>query len=809
MLYKKFFFICCMVFSFSVSATKIQHIKRVSICGIKNISKNSILRTLQSNFLKKRSVMDVSNLILCLRNTNRFIKINTTTVNDTLILSVQEFPTINKISYVGVNHIKNKNINVMLKKFNLIEKGFFCRVNCNSFFSILKKKYENKGYLNAKFRLIIIRRTNNTVNLKIIVDEGIPSVISRIDMNDEKNFFKKKIFTDLSISKTNLLWNFFSIHQYNSIKFKNLLRELHSFYIRNGYLDFKIKSVQKYCSTDKKNIVIKINIYTGLQYYIKHVCLHECDKLYNYSIINQVQKKLSHSLYCESTLYQAKMYFKHIYLPLGISNTRFFFHSEINKNNHSVCLYVGVDVLKPCIINNVYFSRNSNISSKFINCYTNHSKHDFFNENYIIKSCKNLFKTGLFNRIQVYVKQHANNSNKIDIFYSFKVSTNTRTFNVSTNYGKDRGLLLQLLLLDKNLIGTGSELYVRILKNFADTDVKIHVLKPVGFLKNFFLKSDMFYNFVHKRYFFAHKYIDKLFGFSSSLYTSNLKHKKFSVSFEYEKIKIMCKTPYITLYQYFSSLSEKLRLKPNISDFFVNDFFIKYIFDFNNIKEKDFLKKGCHVKLIGKFTLPFSDNFYHKLFFNVNQYVSLKNIYNSILHNFLEFGTGFTSGKYVFPFYENYKFYNKKTKSGFQDNSIGPTAVYYEHKNDLVDGQEHQSSLNLFPSTKHIGGNILVHANTELLFPNIHIVKKIFNMFQAGLFLDAVNIWDTSKNNTIPLYLISNENNIKNSDSAHISIGAFIRWMSFFGPITFYASAPLHPYNAPNNCLDEYGMNFS
>ncbi|VFP77727.1 outer membrane protein assembly factor BamA [Buchnera aphidicola] len=809
MLYKKFFFICCMVFSFSVSASKVQHIKRVSICGIKNISKNSILRTLQSNFLKKRTLMDVSNVVLCLRNTNRFIKVNATKFNDTLILLAQEFPEINKISYFGINHIKTKNINILLKKFNLIEKGFFCRVNCNNFFSILKKKYEYQGYLNAKFRLIVIRNTNNTVQLKIIVDEGIPSIISRIDMNDEGNFFKKKMFTDISISKTNLLWNFFSIHQYNSIKFKNLLRELHFFYIRHGYLDFKIKSVQKYCSTDKKNIVIKINVYTGSQYYIKHVLLRECDKLYNYSIIDQVQKKISHSLYSESTLNQAKMYFKHIYLPLGISNTRLFFHSEINKNNHSVRLYIGVDVLKPCIVNNVYFSRNSNISSKFINCYTHHSKHDFFNENYIIKSCKNLFQTGLFNRIQVYAEKHINNSGKIDIFYSFKVSANTRTFNISTNYGKDRGLLLQLLLLDKNLIGTGSELYVKILKNFADTDVKIHLLKPVGFLKNFFLKSDMFYNFVHKRYFFAHKYIDRLFGFSSSLYTSNLKHKKFSVSFEYEKIKIICKTPYITLYQYFSSLSEKLRLKPKISDFFVNDFFIKYIFDFNNIKGKDFLKKGCHAKFIGKFTLPFSDNFYHKLFFNVNQYVPLKNIYDSILHNFLEFGTGFTSGKYVFPFYENYKFYNKKTKSGFQDNSIGPTAVYYEHQNDLVDSQKYQNSLNLFPSTKHIGGNILVHANTELLFPNIHVIKKIFNMFQAGLFLDAVNIWDTSENNTIPLYLISNANNIKNSDSAHISVGAFIRWISCFGPLTFYASAPLHPYNTSNNCLDEYGMNFS
>uniref|UniRef100_A0A451DF80 Outer membrane protein assembly factor BamA n=1 Tax=Buchnera aphidicola (Cinara pseudotsugae) TaxID=2518978 RepID=A0A451DF80_9GAMM len=809
MLYKKFFFICCMVFSFSVSATKVQHIRCVSIRGIKHISKNSILRTLQSNFPKKRTFMDVSNVILCLKNTNRFIKINATKLNDTLILSVKERPKINKISYFGINHIKIDNINVMLKKFNLIKKGFFCMVNCNGFFSILKKKYEDQGYLNTKFKLIIIRHTNNTVQLKIIVNEGIPSVISRIDMNDEKNFFKKKMFTDLSISKTNLLWNFFSVHQYNSIQFKNLLRELHSFYIRHGYLDFKIKSVQKYCSIDKKKIVIKINICQGSQYYIEHVLLHECDKLYNYPVINQVQKKLAHSLYCESTLHQAKMYFKNVYLPLGISNTRFFFHSEINRNNHSVRLYVGVDILKPCIVNNVYFSRNSNISSRFINCYTHHSGHDFFDENYIIKSCKNLFKTGLFDKIQVHAKRHVDNINKIDIFYSFKVFTNTRTFNVSTNYGKDRGLLLQLLLLDKNLLGTGSELYVRILKNFADTDVKIHLLKPVGFLKNFFLRSDMFYNFVHKRYFFAHKYVDKLFGFSSSLYTSNLKHKKFSVSFEYEKVKIMCKTPYITLYQYFSSLSEKLLLKPRTSDFFVNDFFVKYIFDFNNIKEKDFLKKGCHIKFIGKFTLPVSDNFYHKLFFNVNQYVSLKNMYNSILHNFLEFGTGFTSGKHVFPFYENYKFYNKQTKSGFQDNSIGPTAVYYEHNNDLVDSQKHQNSSNLFPSTKHIGGNILVHANTELLFPNIHIVKKIFNMFQVGLFVDAVNIWDTSKNNTIPLYLISNSNNINNSDSAHISVGAFMRWISCFGPITLYASAPLHPYNTPNNCLDEYGMNFS
>ncbi|WP_172598448.1 outer membrane protein assembly factor BamA [Buchnera aphidicola] len=800
---------CCMVFSFSVSATKVQHIKRVSIRGIQNISKNSILRVIQSNVLKNRNLMNVSNLIVCLKNTNRFIKINTVKCNDTLILSIREFPKINSISVIGINHIKVEYINFMLKKFSFTKKGFFCMVNCNDFFSNLKKKYEHQGYLSVKFKLMIIRNINNTVELKVIVDEGIPSIVSRIYINDEKNFLKKKIFANLSVSKNNLLWNFFSVHQYNSVQFKNLLHKLHIFYVRQGYLDFKIKSVQKYLSVDKKNIIIKLNIYEGSQYYIKRILMHACDKLYDYSSIDKVQQSLLNSLYCESTINQAKIDFENVYSPFGLSNARVFFHSEINKRNHSVFLYVGTDVLERCTIENVFFSRHSKIGNKFLNIYVHHGKHDFFDENYVVRSCKNLFKTGLFDVIQVHAKKYLNNINKIDIFYNFQVSKDTRKMNVSTNYDKNRGLLLKLFLLDKNLFETGSEFYVKVLKNFADTDVKIHLLKPVGSLKNFFFRSDFFYNFVHKRYLFAHKYIDRLLGFSSSLYTSSVKHKKFSVSFGYEKIKVICKTPYITLYQYFSSFSDKSLSTSKISNFFVNDFFIKYIFDFNNVKEKDFSKKGYHAKFVGKFTLPISDNFYHKLFFNFNQYVSWENIHDMILHNFLEFGTGFTSGNHVFPFYENYKFYSKKTKSGFQDNSIGPTAVYYRHKNNLISSQQNKNSSNLFASAKYIGGNVLIHANTELLFPNIQTVKKIFNVLQMGVFLDAVNIWNVSKSLSIPLYLISSSKSIRDLDSTHISVGAFMRWMSFFGPVTFDVSAPLYPYGVTSNRLNEYGMSFS
>ncbi|VFP81071.1 Outer membrane protein assembly factor BamA [Buchnera aphidicola (Cinara kochiana kochiana)] len=808
MLLKKIFFICCLFFSVSVSAVNMKHIKRISVCGVKHVSRDNILKTLQLNSFNDNTCINVSKIIALLLRTNYFMKIHTSRLNDTLILSVQEFPIITDISILGVNNKKLKYFNKLLNRFKVKKNKSFNIFNFNNFFLYLKKAYQLQGYFSIHCALKIVRYPDNTVQLKIIFKEEPISLISKIFIYGNKNFYKKKVLQDLNQHDNNLLWNFFDFNRCDYTTFKKSLRALYNFYIRHGYLDIKINIAKQHYSRDDKCIDLKININEGSRYYIKKIFIDEHKGLCSNKFVHDIQKYVLNAPYCESTISQLKKDFKNIFLKMGLLNTRILLHSELNKKNHTICLYILLDLKKQYFVNKINFSGNSFIDQKFLNIFIYNHKNDLFNINLIKKSCHDLFKTSLFNNIKVCVKKHLYSNDKVDIYYYFKKCDNTRNVSVSTSYENGRGVLLKFLLLEKNFLNAGNELCITVLKNIYDTNLKIHLLKPLRLLKNFFLKSNAFVNVMKERYIFPNTSTNKLFGFDTSCYTPKIKNKKFSVTCGYEKTKILLTSPHIVLLKYLSSFSKKFFLNSKIDNLIVNDFFVKYMFDFNNIKEKNFFKMGTHIKFLGKLTLPFSDNFYHKIFFSINQYVPLEKIYDITIHNFLEFGSGLTLGHHIFPFYENYKFYHKNTKSGFKDNSVGPIAIYYKNSNDHSANSKQNIVSHFYPSTDFIGGNMMVHANVELSSPKITILKKIFQIFQAGVFLDAINIWDTNWKNTISLYSIKESLTIGQPNYTYLSAGTFIRWYSIFGPITFTFAFPLHPHNISNYFLNRFSVNF-
>ncbi|VFP78142.1 Outer membrane protein assembly factor BamA [Buchnera aphidicola (Cinara cuneomaculata)] len=807
MLLKKIFFVCCLCFSMSVSAANIKHIKRISIRGIQNISANNILRTVQCNLVKDNTSINVSKTLSCLLKTNHFIHINTCKLNDTLVFSAQEHPIIRNISISGINDKQCKYYTALLRKFNIKKNRFFYIFNFKKFCWYLKKSYELNGYFNVYCTLKIIRYSNNTVQLKIMLHNGPELCISKIMVHDNKIFSKRKLLQNLPQYQDSLLWNFFEYHKYDSMSFKKSLHALYDFYTHNGYLDFKINKIKKCYSTNKKDINVKININEGSQYHIKKIFINTCDNLCVGVSVNDIKKNLLNMPYCTAVISQAKKDFKNLFLKKGLLNTRVLLHTELDKKNHVVFLYVVIDSKKQFFIKNIFFSGNYDIEHKFLNKFMYKHKNDFFDINLIKQACDSMFNTDLFNDLNVYATNKIYD-NKVDVYFSFKENDNTRNINISTNYQKGRGLLLQLLLIEKNLFNTGNQLYVKMLRNVYDTRLKIHLLRPLSVFKNFFFKSHAFVNCIHEKYAVHNNYINKLFGCSTSIYTPTIKHKKFSILCGYEKVQIFCISPHVAALKYLASLPKDFFLNSQINNFRVNDFFIKYKFDFNNIRTKDFYKIGTHIKFIGKLMLPYSDNFYHKILFKINQYFPLENMYDLMVHNFLEFGSGLTLSKNAFPFYENYQFNKKTRKSGFRDNSIGPVAIYYKNSIQTVSDSKKHVVSKFYSSADSIGGNMMIHANSELLFPEVRILKKIFQLFQAGVFLDAVNIWDTNWKNNVALYSIKNAiTNIK-PDDIHLSAGTFIRLSSIFGPVTFTYAFPLYPYHLPRHCLNRFSSNF-
>lgn len=809
MFFKNFLFIFFLCFSTCVSANTINNISSISIRGIKNVSSTDILNCLHGSENTNKININSIDIIKKLFRTKYFLKLNTIQRNDKLIVAVKEFPIIKKIDIIENDYVQNQYFDSFLKKFHMQENNFFYMFYLKKFLFFLKKKYENEGYFHMTCTVQIIHSLNNTVQLNFIISKGWISKVSNVFITGNNHFFEKRLLRQFTYYNTGSLWNFFFFQKYNSEKLEISLQDLRDFYIRRGYLDFKINHIKQYISQNKKTIDIKIDIDEGSKYRFGNFFVYKPNKIFYFSKIDIFLKSLLQTSYNYHTLSKIKKKINYVFTSFGVSYVKTFLHSEIDRCNKKVSLHILIHLKKQYFINKISFTGNHHVRKKFFKKILYSNKKFYFNKQQIKNICKHLFKIGLFDSIYVVIKKDSYYPYKLNVKYYFEENPNNRKMDIHTNYKLKQGLMLNLLFLEKNFFGTGNTVSIKTLKSFSDTQVHAYVLKPMGLFKNFFLKSDLILNNVKQKYFHSYKYINKFFRFYTSLYTSKFKNKKFSVLYGYENVPIAYSSPHVSLLQYLSLFPKKFLYNTKMSRAFINDFFIKYIFDFNNIKKKNFFKKGVHTKFISKLILPYSDNLYHKIFFSVNQYLPLNKIYNLVLHNYLDLGVGYSLGKHVFPFYENYQLYTKYLNSGFQKNSSGPFAIYFKNQpNNSID-QRNSAEKSLFASTHFTGGNRMIHSNIELLLSNIPILRKLFKCCQAGLFLDTFNIWDSQWKNKLSCMSIQNSVHFNKPHCIYISLGTFFRLLSGFGPVTFTFSLPFPPYPIPGHFLKKFNIHFT
>lgn len=197
-----------------------------------------------------------------------FSSVNVKLDGSVLKIKVTESPIINMVTVEGNDEIDTEDLK---KEIRTKERASYDTSVIGGDVQRILTLYQRKGYFGTKVNPKRIDLDNNRVNVVYEISEGHPTYIRSIDFENNKKFSSRKLRQEI-LSREYAWWRFlaqFDVYDEDRIQYDQQM--LQQFYMRNGFLDFKITDVKGEFTPDREYYSVKFTVDEGNQYKIGNI----------------------------------------------------------------------------------------------------------------------------------------------------------------------------------------------------------------------------------------------------------------------------------------------------------------------------------------------------------------------------------------------------------------------------------------------------------------------------------------------------------------------------------------------------------
>lgn len=711
--------------------------------------------------------------------------------NDIGIVTIQvkERPIINNINFYGNKTIKEDMIKKILD-LKKIQSGQPLN-NCSIFEAEhdLKDMYYSLGKFNAIVNITIASLSRNRVDLKIMITEGKVAKIKQINIIGNYIFHKKKLLSQFKLHDKTQWWNILLDKQYETQKLLYDLEILRNFYLNRGYAKFSIDSTQINLTSDKKNIYLYLYITEGAQYSFSSITLHG-SILDIFPDIKNCINIHPGELYNINKIKEMEYNIKYMLGTYGYIQSSISIESDIDEKNKTIKLYVFIDAGNRYYVREICFEGNNITKDLVMRREINQLEKTQLNYSCVLQDQEQLKRLGYFKQVGAHIKYLPSDMlNQVDVIYHVE-ERNTGNLTLSVGVGTESGVNIQFGMYQENVLGTGNTISITSAKNHYQTCFEISSIQSYCNIDKMSIEEKIFYNDMNTNYTNLSDYNLKNYGINFNCLYPFIKYHTFNIGLNYISNYLSKITPQISIWRYLQSINNYPEfIFDNNIHFRANDFILMSGWTFNDLNHSYFPTAGSRFNVLGKITLPGSNNQYYKITIDGNHYLSLDQNSDWILMTSIYAGYAGSIHNKESPFYDNFYAGGINAIRGFKLNSIGPKAAYYCcNKYD-----KSYATCAVENSQDTIGGNVISLVKTELIIPIIYFDAQYSDITRISLFIDAGTVWDTFWKNTVitraaGIIDYSIPNNIR------VSSGISLKWISPIGPVIFSYSKLIKKY---------------
>jgi len=798
MIKKTAFAVLLGIFGTAAHASDAFKVEDIQIKGLQRVALGAALTHIPFNIGDSLNDFRISQSIKSLYKSGHFNDIAVSRDGNRIIFRVRERETISEVEFDGNKDLKDEQLTESLDSSDIRVGEPLDKTVISGIETGLEDFYHSVGKYNANVTTKITHLPRNRVSLKFTFDEGDSAAIQRINIVGNEVFSDEDVLDKIELTFDSPWWDFMAQDRYQKQTLQGDMETINSYYLDRGYLGFKVDSTQVSMTPDKQNVYITLNVTEGKKYTVSDVDFIgdmagfektirainplRADKIYNGAEVTYTEEVISKFLGRFGYAYP-----KVVTIP------------EINEEDGTVKLSISIDPGKRVYVRRINFKGNEVTSEGVFRREMRQQEGAWLSNSLVEGSKAWVARLPYIEKVEFETKKIPGEDDLVDIDFDVKEQP-SGSFTAGVGYGSYTGLSLNAGIQQNNFLGTGNRLAFNINTISYQKSLSVSYTDPYFTVDGVSLGGNISYSKFDAGSANLEQYKNTSYGIGANLGFPINQFVRLNFGLGYKHNGITSLQTYEQIQSFYDLHADSNNPDGGLA---FNTFDLSAAISRSTLNRGTFPSSGSQQSVSFKITTPNSDLNYFKINLDTKWYFPLTRDERwTVLTRFQAgYGNGYGTIKgndESLPFFENFRAGGSDTLRGFQNNTVGPRAIFrsatpFSTVNDPLSsggncclGPDHDS---IVISRRSVGGNARLLGGVELIVPTPFLDEGFSNSVRTSLFADVGNVWDTEFNLKDYKDLAPDQfqkiSDFSDPNTYRASAGLSIQWISPMGPMIF------------------------
>ena len=448
----------------------------IRVEGLQRIAAGTVFTYLPVKVGDEIDTRQASGLIRTLYKTGFFKDVRLERDGDVLVVFVSERPAVTSIELTGNADISSEDLLQALRDIGLAEGRLFRHAILDKIELEMRRLYFSRGKYAVRIDSTVTPLERNRVAVKIEVSEGLTAKIKQINIIGNQAFTDEELLDEFQLSSSVGLNVFSTRDRYSKQILSGDLEKLKSYYLDNGFIDFRIDSTQVSITPDKKDIYVTIVVTEGEVFTISDIKLagELVRPKEDFFPLIRIKRKetFSRKKTTSSSERISEMLSDHGYAFANVNSI-----PDIDREKREVALTFFVDPGKRVYVRRIQTSGNSNTRDEVLRREMRQLEAAWFSGVQVKRSRERLQRLGYFNDVNIETPAVPGSADQVDV--NVKV-TEKAAGNISAGigYSQTAGFVFNASVTQNNFFGSGKRVSFGVDTSDANTKYRLSYTNP-------------------------------------------------------------------------------------------------------------------------------------------------------------------------------------------------------------------------------------------------------------------------------------------------------------------------------------------